>query len=84
VTDPGPATSTRSGSHSPGWYQELLDTGEVRVGDHLFIRCTGGPSVSRFESFPPPLEIDVRGGVYVLDDEGGVHRWRYEFVPRSF
>jgi hypothetical protein len=84
VSDDGRVGSVRGGTHSPGWYQELLDSGEVRLGEPLLIRCTGGPSISRFETFPPPLEIQERGGLYVLDDEGPVYRWRYEFVPRAF
>lgn len=84
VTDADRATSTRGGTHSPEWYQDLLDAGEARWGEPLLIRCAGGPSISRFETFPPPLEIHERGGVYVLDDDGPVYRWRYQFVPRAF
>jgi hypothetical protein len=57
-------------------------TGRVpEVGDRLLLACDGGPSMSRLVTFPPPLEIDVTGGVYVLvDDDGPPERWRYEFV----
>ena len=60
---------------------ELATTDSPR---QLLIRCQGGPSYSRLETFPPPLEVEERGGLYVLDDDGPVHRWRYEFVPRTF
>jgi len=67
-------------THSPEWYRAVIDSGQVRVGDQLLLRCEGGPSISRLETFPPPLEVDERGGVYVLDDDGPVYAWRYVFV----
>jgi hypothetical protein len=84
VTGATPSGAVRGASHSPEWYRSQLDSGEVRVGQQLLIRCQGGPSYSRLETFPPPLEVEERGGLYVLDDDGPVHRWRYEFVPRTF
>jgi hypothetical protein len=56
----------------------------VDPGDRMLIACDGGPSVSRLVRYPPPLEIDVGDGVYVLDDGGPVETWRYEFVPNGF
>jgi hypothetical protein len=53
-------------------------------GDRMFISCEGGPSVSRVERFPPPLEIEERGGMYVLVDDGPFEEWRYVFVPHEF
>ncbi len=53
------------------------------VGDRLFIACDGGPCRSRLETFPPTLEIDERGGIYVLNDMGRRDEWRYVFVPRE-
>jgi hypothetical protein len=50
-------------------------------GDRMFVRCRGGPSHSRLERYPPPLEIQERGGVYVLEDEGPPEEWCYQFVP---
>ena len=44
------------------------------------LRCDGGPLVSRLETFPPRMEVAVPGGVYVLVDDGPVHRWHYQFV----
>ena len=59
-------------THSAEWYRPLLDSGAVRMGEQMLIRCAGGPSISRFERFPPPLEVAERGGLYVLDDDGPV------------
>ena len=78
--DPDGARAT----HSAEWYRSLLDAGQIRVGDQLLLRCEGGPSISRLESFPPPLEVEEKGGVYVLDDEGPVYAWRYVFVAKGF
>jgi len=52
-------------------------------GDRIFVRCDGGPCTSRLVTFPPPLEIDERGGTYVLDDDGAQHDWVYLFVPNG-
>jgi hypothetical protein len=58
-------------------------TERIRAGDRLFVRCEGGPCVSRLERFPPRLEIDERGGLYVLVDEGEPEDRRYLFVPNE-
>ena len=47
----------------------------------MLIPCDGGPSTSRLERFPPPVEVTERGGLYVLVDDGPVEAWRYLFVP---
>lgn len=47
----------------------------------MLIRCEGGPSIGRLVRFPPPLEIEERGGVYVLVDDGPPPFWWYDFVP---
>ena len=47
----------------------------------MFVRCQGGPSISRLETFPPRLEIDERDGMYVLVDDGPPDERRYLFVP---
>jgi hypothetical protein len=52
-------------------------------GDRMLIPCDGGPSRSRLERYPPPLEVDEDEGVYVLVDDGPLHTWRYRFVPRG-
>jgi len=66
--------------HSDGWYADVLPDARVRAGDQLFIRCLGGPCMSRLETFPPRLEIPERGGIYVLVDDGPIEAWAYEFV----
>lgn len=50
-------------------------------GDRMLVVCQGGPCTSRLVHYPPPVEIDERGGVYVLVDDGPPDEWRYEFVP---
>jgi hypothetical protein len=49
-------------------------------GDRMLLWCTGGPSVARAVVFPPPLEIEVGSGLYVLIDVGPPEQWHYEFV----
>ena len=46
----------------------------------MLIPCDGGPSWSRLEDFPPRLEIEDRGGMYVLVDDGAPPEWRYQFI----
>jgi hypothetical protein len=53
----------------------------VLPGDRMLLFCEGGPSISRLVTYPPPVEIEERGGLYVLVDEGPPERWRYDFVP---
>jgi hypothetical protein len=59
----------------------MSDCESERSGDRLLLPCEGGPSQYRLEHFPPRVEIDERGGIYVLVDEGEPHDWRYLFVP---
>ena len=51
------------------------------VGERMLIWCDRGPSISRLVTFPPPLEIAVAGGLYVLVDDGPPASWCSEFVP---
>ena len=53
------------------WYEE---------GDRMLVPCRGGPNLSRAVFFPPPLEIEVDRGMYVLVDDGPPQDWFYEFV----
>jgi hypothetical protein len=62
-------------------YDQSDELVELHPGDRLFIPCRGGPSVSRLETYPPPLEITERGGLYVLIDDGRREDWHYLFVP---
>ena len=59
----------------------MRESEPVREGDPLLLPFEGGPSQARLEHFPPRVEIDERGGTYVLVDEGEPHEWRYVFVP---
>ncbi|UDY37056.1 hypothetical protein [Dermatobacter hominis] len=69
--------------HPAGYYDQRVELVELRPGDRMFVECDGGPCRSRVERFPPRLEIEERGGVYVLDDVGPRHEWRYRFVPTT-
>jgi hypothetical protein len=52
----------------------------VNAGERMLIWCDGGPNLSRATRFPPPLEIAVEGGMYVLVDNGSPEQWHYAFV----
>ncbi len=39
--------------------------------------------MSRLMTYPPPLEVEERSGLYVLNDAGAVHEWSYLFVPST-
>ena len=75
------APGTERPGHSEHRYDQSGELVELEPGDRLFVPCQGGPSVSRLERYPPPLEIAERGGTYVLIDEGPRHQWLYLFVP---
>lgn len=75
-----PADAAR---HAPGSYDQRDELVLLRPGDRMFVECEGGPCRSRLELFPPRLEIEERGSVYVLDDVGPRHEWRYRFVATS-
>ena len=47
----------------------------------MLIPCQGGPTGWRAATFPPPLEFETDGGMYVLLDDGAPDGWSYEFVP---
>jgi hypothetical protein len=67
--------------HSEEWYRGGLGDTSLRSGDRMFIRCEGGPCISRLEIFPPQMEIQEEGGLYVLVDDGPLEEWMYQFVP---
>lgn len=50
-------------------------------GERMLVRCVGGPSTSRLVQYPPPTEIEERGGTYLLVDDGPRELWYYDFVP---
>ena len=66
--------------HSEEWYDETLRGNPLQAGSRIFIRCDGGPCLSRLETFPPRLEIRERTGLYILVDDGPVEAWSYQFV----
>ena len=72
----------RRGLATPARIEDVNEL--VRAGDRMFVRCEGGPCLSRLEHFPPQLEIAERGGTYVLIDEGQPSDWRYLFVPDDY
>ena len=45
--------------------------------------CEGGPAISRAEPFPPPFEVAVDGGTYVLIDDGPPEHWHDAFVAAT-
>jgi hypothetical protein len=49
----------------------------------MFVWCDGGPAVGRAVLFPPPHEIEVDGGTYVLVDDGPPEHWLSEFAPTA-
>jgi hypothetical protein len=53
----------------------------VEAGERMLLWCEGGPSIGRAVQFPPPLELEVDGGLYVLVDDGTPEQWHYVFVP---
>jgi hypothetical protein len=66
--------------HSEQWYEDALGASPQQRGDRRFIRCEGGPCISRLETFPPRVEIQEKGGLYVLVDDGPLEAWTYQFV----
>ena len=61
--------------HSGPWQAPPVESGE-----RMFLWCDGGPALGRAVLFPPPHEVEVDGGLYVLVDDGPPEEWRYEFV----
>jgi hypothetical protein len=72
----------RASSHGlrPSAVVGARDAPGVEPGERMLLPCAGGPSISRLERWPPPLEVAVEGGVYVLVDDGAPETWRYDFV----
>ncbi len=73
-------TGDSDARHSEEWYGDALRDTPRRRGDRMFIRCEGGPCISRLETFPPRTEIRERSGLYVLVDDGPLETWIYQFV----
>ena len=62
-----------------GW--PITPPNPPKPGDRLFIGCDGGPCISRLVDYPPPLEIEDTGGLYVLNGDGTPDKWVYLWVP---
>ena len=84
MTGPGPAPDADADGarHSSDWYVRAPGAGSVPEGTLLALPCDDAPRRYRFERFPPRLEVEEHGGVYVLVDDGPVRFWRYRFVSR--
>jgi hypothetical protein len=46
----------------------------------MLLWCGGGPAIGPAERFPPPLDVEVDVGVFVLVDDGPPEQWHCEFV----
>lgn len=57
------------------------ETGGMEEGERMFVWCHGGPAVGRAVAYPPPAEIQLDDGIYVLVDDGPPETWRYDYVP---
>jgi hypothetical protein len=77
---PRPLPGDAEPRHSDEWYGDALSGSQLQAGDRLFIPCQGGPCISRLEIFPPRLELEEEGGLYVLVDDGLPESWVYQFV----
>lgn len=69
--------------HTVGWYDQAGWPYRLEAGDRMFIRCEGGPGLSRLENFPPRLELAESGGAYALVDDGPPHEWTYHWMPHE-
>lgn len=52
----------------------------MRDGEPVMISCRGGPAGRRTATFPPPFDVEVDTGMYVLADEGPPEHLMCEFV----
>ena len=69
------ARGVRLGRGRAAWHD-----GSVEAGERMLLWCDGGPAIGRAAHYPPPLEVAVDGGIYVLVDDGPPEHWHYEFV----
>lgn len=55
----------------------------MEPGQRMLIPCAaGGLCISRLVDYPPPLEVEEHGGMYVLVDDGPPEQGRYEWLPK--
>ncbi len=52
----------------------------MEPGERMLLWCVGGPNLGRATHYPPPLEIEAEGGIYVLVDDGPPEEWHYAFI----
>lgn len=45
----------------------------------MMIPCVGGPAGWRTATYPPPVEVDLDDGWYVLVDDGPPETWTYHY-----
>ena len=55
----------------------------MEPGERMLLWCDGGPSMGRAVFYPPPFEIEVDEGIYVLVDDGPIEDWHDAFVSSS-
>jgi hypothetical protein len=58
----------------------MRESSGVEVGERMLLWCTGGPSRCRAVTYPPPPEIHLDDGLYVLVDDSEIGQWRYDFI----
>ena len=76
---------TRRSWTSWDWIVRIVLVNEfVQHGDRMFVQCEGGPCLSRLDRFSPQLEIEERGDMYVLIDQGEPQERRCLFLPNSY
>jgi hypothetical protein len=56
----------------------------MEAGERMLIPCEGGPTGWRAVTFPPPVEVDLADGMYVLVDDGPPEHWSYRFVSAGW
>jgi len=77
---PAESSDDSEARHSEEWYVDALRNSPPQRGDRIFIRCEGGPCLSRLETFPPRIEIQEKSGLYILVDDSPTEAWIYQFV----
>ncbi len=46
----------------------------------MLIWCDGGPAICRAVAYPPPGEISIDEGIFILVDDHAIEGWHYQFV----
>ena len=82
--NPSQSPSGPEAGHSPGLFMHAEDEALLRPGDLMFIGSEGGQCISRLEAFPPDWKLQKKGDLYLLDDDGPLEEWLYQFVPNEY